>query len=86
MSEDIDEIDDEEIWTNICQMAAQRAGISIERAKTILEDAGYHAYGRAGIVEAIDIVSSGRRRDGPFRSPARQRQANWPPDGRAGEW
>jgi hypothetical protein len=44
MSED-DDIDDEEIWNLICQAAAQRAGISAEKAKAILEHAGFVALG-----------------------------------------
>ena len=51
-----DEIDDEEIWAGICKAAAKRAGISAKQAQAILEDAGYHAYGHIGIVEAIEVV------------------------------
>ena len=52
-----DDIDDEEIWNWICQTAAQRAGISTERAKAILEDAGFVAHYHTGIGEAVEVVS-----------------------------
>ena len=58
MSED-DDIDDEEIWNWICQAAAQRAGISAERAKAILEDAGFIAHYHTGIGEAVEVVRWG---------------------------
>jgi hypothetical protein len=51
-----DDIDDEEIWNWICQTAAQRAGISTERAKAILEDAGFVAHYHTGIGEAVEVV------------------------------
>jgi hypothetical protein len=54
-SED-DEIDDEEIWDSICEVAAKMASTSVEKAKELLEDAGFHAYGHTGIVEAVEIV------------------------------
>jgi hypothetical protein len=50
------EIDDEEIWDSICEVAAKMGSISVERAREILEDAGFHAYGHTGIVEAVEIV------------------------------
>jgi hypothetical protein len=55
MCED-DEIDDEEIWDSICEVAAKMASISVEKSKEILEDAGFHAHGHTGIVEAVEIV------------------------------
>jgi hypothetical protein len=51
-----DEIDDEEIWDSICEVAAKMASISIEKAKELLDDAGFHAYGHTGIVEAVEIA------------------------------
>ena len=51
-----DDIDDEVIWNWICQAAAQRAGISTERAKAILEDAGFVAHYHTGIDEAVEVV------------------------------
>jgi hypothetical protein len=51
-----DDIDDEEIWNWICQTAAQRAGISTERAKAILENAGFVAHYHTGIGEAVEVV------------------------------
>jgi hypothetical protein len=61
--EDDGSMTDEEIWDSICQFAANRAGVSVERARAILYDAGYYAYGHTGIVEAVDVVSHalGRR-------------------------
>jgi hypothetical protein len=56
MSDDADNIDEEWIWESICDMAAGRAGISVERAREILEAAGYHAYRDMGIVEATEVV------------------------------
>ena len=61
MSED-DDIDDEEIWNWICQAAARRAGISTERAKAILEDAGFVAHYHTGIGEAVEVVAWAARR------------------------
>jgi len=62
MSED-DDIDDEEIWNWICQAAARRAGISAEKAKSILEDAGFVAHYHTGIDEAVEVVVQAARRD-----------------------
>jgi hypothetical protein len=56
MSDASDDVDEEEIWRFICNAAARRAGISVERAESILEDAGYHAYGHTGVVDAVEIV------------------------------
>jgi hypothetical protein len=50
--------DDEEIWEGICAVAAKQAGIPIAQAKAILANAGFHEFGDAGIVEAVDIVVS----------------------------
>ena len=58
--DDIDDTDDEEIWACICRAAAKQAGVSVQTATTILEDAGFHAYGHTGIVEAIDVVCHSR--------------------------
>ncbi len=54
--EDDDELDDEEIWTSMCEMTAMQTGISAERAKALLEREGFHTYGNTGIVEAIEVV------------------------------
>jgi hypothetical protein len=62
----VDDIDEEEIWDGICRVAAKRAGVSVESAKAILAEAGYHAYGHAGIVEAVEVVAAlrpGREKD-----------------------
>jgi hypothetical protein len=53
--DDDDDLDDQEIWMNICNMAAKRTDISVERAKAILGE-GFHAFGHTGIVEAIEVV------------------------------
>jgi hypothetical protein len=53
---EIDDDAEERVWDGICKIAAKRAGISPEGAMAILEDAGFHAYGHAGIVEAIEVV------------------------------
>ena len=54
---DEDDCYDEWIWTGICQVAANRAAISVERARAILEDTGQHAYGHTGIVDArVEMV------------------------------
>jgi hypothetical protein len=51
-----DEIGDDEIWLEICRAASQRAGISIEHARAILEDAGQTADDNLGVVEALETV------------------------------
>lgn len=56
MTDADDDIDEEEIWDGICKVAAQRAGVTPERAETILANAGYHAFGHTGIVEAVTVV------------------------------
>jgi hypothetical protein len=56
MADDDDDLDDEEIWENICRIAGKKAGISTEKAKAVLERAGFHAYGHTGIVEAVNVV------------------------------
>jgi hypothetical protein len=53
---DDDEIDEGEIWEGLCVVAAKHAGISIERAQAVLENAGYHAYGHIGILDAVNVV------------------------------
>ena len=56
-SDDVDDdIDDDEIWTSICQIAGKYAGVSVECAKTILEDAGQTADDHIGIKEAVETV------------------------------
>ena len=57
-SEEIEDedLDYEEIWDGICRVAARPAGVSAGRAKAILADAGHHAYGHTGIVEAVEVV------------------------------
>jgi len=70
MSED-DDIDDEEIWNWICQAAAQRAGISAERAKAILEDAGFIAHYHTGIGEAVEVVRWGAEARGQLLQDGR---------------
>jgi hypothetical protein len=47
---------DEEIWEDICKIAAKQAGISIERAKAILADAGFDAFDHTGIAAAVKVV------------------------------
>jgi hypothetical protein len=57
MSDPIDsDYDEDEIWAFICEYAAEYAGISVERAATILEDAGQHAFGHTGVVNAVNTV------------------------------
>ena len=56
MAEDDDTDDDDEIWAQMCGHIARRAGISAERTTAILWNAGYHAYGHTGLVEAFDVV------------------------------
>jgi hypothetical protein len=58
-----DDMDDDEygeeaerVWNGICGVCAKMTGISSEKAKAILEDRGYHAYGHTGIVEAFETV------------------------------
>jgi hypothetical protein len=53
---DEDEIDEEEIWENMLEFAAARAGISVAQVRAIADEAGLHAYGHAGIVELVDLV------------------------------
>jgi hypothetical protein len=48
--------DDEQVWDEICRMCAKKTGVPFERAKAILESRGYHAYGHAGIVDALETV------------------------------
>jgi hypothetical protein len=52
-----DTVDDERVWESICAIAGKYAGVSPQQARTILEAAGFHAYGHAGIVEAVEIVT-----------------------------
>lgn len=51
-----DEMDDDEIWASICQIAAQHANVSTERARAILEDAGQTTDNHIGIAEAVETV------------------------------
>jgi hypothetical protein len=50
------EMDDEAIWASICRMAAKDAGVTVERARAILEEAGQTADSHNGMMEAIDTV------------------------------
>jgi hypothetical protein len=50
------DIDDDEIWASICQIAGEYAGVSAECAKSILEEAGQIADDHIGIKEAIETV------------------------------
>jgi hypothetical protein len=61
--DDDDETDDEAMWAWICEYAGRQAGISAERARAILEEAGFHAYGHGGAFEAIEIVTEAVRND-----------------------
>jgi len=57
--EEYDETTDEEceeIWMSICATAASKTGISPERAKSILDSAGFYAFGHTGVVEAVEVV------------------------------
>jgi hypothetical protein len=47
----------EETWEWICNYAAEKAGLPIEAAKAILDEAGLHAYRHYGIVDAIETVT-----------------------------
>jgi hypothetical protein len=47
----------ERVWAAICKYAAQKAGISVERATAILEENGFNAYWHTGVVEAVDVVN-----------------------------
>jgi len=64
MAED-DDIDDDAIRAQMCSHIAWRANISAERAAAILWDAGYHAYGHTGLVEAFDVVFNALGRRSP---------------------
>jgi hypothetical protein len=44
------------IWTGICQVASQHAGVTVEDARAILEDAGQTADDHIGINEAVETV------------------------------
>ena len=54
--DDDESLDDDEIWMRICQVAAKRADVDIERARAILEDAGQTAVDHIGIAEAVETV------------------------------
>ena len=66
MAEDDDTDDDDEIWAQMCGHIARRAGISAERTTAILWNAGYHAYGHTGLVEAFDVVFNALGRKSPY--------------------
>jgi hypothetical protein len=55
---------DDEIWASICQMASKYAGVTVEHARAILEDAGQTADNHIGIMEAVQTVVWTARRDG----------------------
>ena len=56
LDDDDDDDDDDKIWTSICRIAGKHAGIPVERARAILEDAGQTADSHIGIAEAVETV------------------------------
>jgi hypothetical protein len=56
IDEDVDNIDEEEIWESICVIVAGMSGVSAERATAILDAAGFHAFGHTGILDALKVV------------------------------
>jgi hypothetical protein len=67
MTDEDDDLDEEKVWLGICQVAAKHTRISVQRARAILEDAGYHAYGHLGIMDAIDVIEHALRMVGEER-------------------
>jgi hypothetical protein len=55
--EEIDDVDEEGIWETMCKVVAKRTGISIDRAKALLEASGMHAYGHTGLLDAVETVA-----------------------------
>lgn len=51
-------IDEQEIWEGVCEVAAQMSGVSVDRARALLDAAGFGPFGRGGILEEINIVRS----------------------------
>jgi hypothetical protein len=47
---------DEEIWTAVCEIAANWAGISPEQARAILAAAGIDAHNHTGAVDSTEVV------------------------------
>jgi hypothetical protein len=46
----------ERVWDGICLLCAKQTGISPGRTRAILESRGHHAYGHAGINDALEVV------------------------------
>ena len=50
----------------MCGHIARKADISAEQATAILENAGYHAYGHIGLVDAFEVVFAALGRRSPY--------------------
>jgi hypothetical protein len=53
---DDDDVDDEQVWENMCGTVSRRTDVSIDRVKIIAENAGMDAYSHCGILDLLEIV------------------------------